>query len=60
MIRTVLGDISKETLGVTMAHEHFIIDLDRIRHDGISLIETVDEVVPEIRKMMDVKTLCKL
>lgn len=53
MIRTVLGDIRRDELGITMAHEHFIIDLDRIRHDKVSLIETADEVVPEIRKMMD-------
>lgn len=40
MIRTVLNDIEKEKLGVTMCHEHFIVDLDRVRHDGISMIET--------------------
>lgn len=53
MIRTINGDISKEELGVTMCHEHFIIDLDRVRHDGESMIETVEEVVPEIEMMMD-------
>lgn len=53
MIRTVNGDISKDKLGVTMAHEHFIVDLDRVRKDGVSKIETVDEVVPEIKKMME-------
>ncbi len=53
MIRTVKGDIKKEELGVTMAHEHFIVDLDRVRKDGVSKIETVDEVVPEIKKMME-------
>ena len=53
MIRTVMGDIPKEQLGVTMAHEHFIVDLDRIRKDGVSKIETVEEVIPEIKKMMD-------
>lgn len=51
MIRTVLGDINKEELGITMAHEHFIVDLDRVRHDGVSKIETVAEVKPEIEKM---------
>ena len=35
MIRTVCSDIEKEKLGVTMCHEHFIVDLDRVRHDGI-------------------------
>ena len=53
MIRTVMGDIPKEQLGVTMAHEHFIVDLDRVRKDGVSKIETVEEVIPEIKKMMD-------
>lgn len=53
MIRTVLGDINKNELGKTMCHEHFIINLDKVRHDGISMIETVDEVCPEIEMMMD-------
>lgn len=53
MIRTVLKDINKDELGITMAHEHFIVDLDRVRKDGISKIDKVDEVVPEIRLMMD-------
>ena len=53
MIRSVCGDISKEKLGVTMCHEHFIVDLSIVRKDGESKIETVEEVVPEIKKMMD-------
>lgn len=53
MIRTVLGDIDKSELGKTLAHEHFIVDLDRVRHDGFSFIFDIDEVVPEIRKAMD-------
>lgn len=52
MIRTVTNDIEKEELGITMCHEHFIVDLDRVRHDGISKIETVEEVEPEIQQMM--------
>jgi phosphotriesterase-related protein len=55
MIRTVLGDIRKEDLGKTMCHEHFIVDLTRVRKDGVSKIETVEEVVPEIKKMMELK-----
>lgn len=51
MIRCVLKDINKNELGITMCHEHFIVDLDQVRHDGISKIETVDEVLPEIHKM---------
>lgn len=53
MIRTVLGDIKKDEFGKTMCHEHFIIDLNRVRHDGISMIETVEEVIPEIEMMME-------
>ncbi len=53
MIRTVSGDIERSGLGKTLAHEHFIVDLDRVRHDGYSFIFDVDEVVPEIRKAMD-------
>jgi len=52
MIRTVSGDIRNKELGKTLAHEHFIVDLDRIRKDGISFISDVDEVVPEIEKAM--------
>lgn len=53
MIRTVLGDIDRTKLGRTLAHEHFIIDLDRVRKDGISRIDTPEEVIPEIRLMME-------
>lgn len=52
MIRTVLGDIERSQLGRTLAHEHFIIDLDRVRKDGISRIDTVEEVCPEIEEAM--------
>ena len=50
MIRTILKDMSSEELGLTLAHEHFIVDLDRIRKDGYSFILDIDEVIPEIRK----------
>lgn len=53
MIRTVLGDIDRAKLGRTLAHEHFIIDLDRIRKDGVSRIDTPEEVIPEIRLAME-------
>lgn len=53
MIRTVLGDIDKTKLGRTLAHEHFYVDLDRVRHDGISKIDQLSEVEPEIIKAMD-------
>lgn len=53
MIRTVLRDMPKEQLGITMAHEHFIVDLARVRKDNISKIETIEEVIPEIKLMQD-------
>lgn len=53
MIRTVLKDIESSELGYTLCHEHFIIDLDRVRKDGVSKIETIEEVEPEIKLAMD-------
>ncbi len=53
MIRTVCGDIKPSEFGVTMCHEHFIVDLSIVRKDNESKIETVEEVVTEIKKMMD-------
>lgn len=53
MIRTVCGDISPNQLGVTMCHEHFIVDLSIVRKDNESKIEKVEEVIPEIKKMME-------
>ena len=53
MIRTVLGDIESKDLGYTLCHEHFIIDLDRVRKDGVSKIETIEEVEPEIKLAME-------
>ena len=49
MIRTVLGDIGRDDLGFTLAHEHLILDLNRVRNDGVSFIQDIDEVVPEIQ-----------
>ncbi len=53
MIRTVLGDIDRKQLGKTLAHEHFIVDLDRVRKDGVSFIRDTEEVIPQIRMAMD-------
>ena len=53
MIQTITGRIPKNELGVTMCHEHFIVDLTTVRKDGVSKIENVEEVVPEIKLMMD-------
>lgn len=53
MIQTVLGNIEKSQLGKTLAHEHFIIDLDWVRKDGVSYIYDVEEVIPEIKMAME-------
>ena len=37
---------------MTLAHEHLIVDLDRVRKAGVSFILDVDEVVPEVEKAM--------
>ena len=50
MIQTVLGNIDKTELGNTLAHEHFIIDLNWVRKDNVSYILDVEEVIPEILK----------
>lgn len=52
MIQTVSGRIKPSELGVTMCHEHFIVDLTAVRKDGVSKIETAEEVKPEIQLMM--------
>ena len=52
MIQTVLGNIEPSKLGKTLAHEHFILDLDWVRKDGYSYIFDVEEVIPEIKQMM--------
>ena len=57
MIRTVLGDIEPKLLGKTFAHEHFIIDLDRVRKDGVSRIDTVEEVLPEFSDSVSVTSV---
>ena len=53
MIQTVLGKIERNEFGNALAHEHLILDLDHVRHDGQSSIDTVEEVVPEILKAKD-------
>ncbi|MGC9781009.1 MAG: hypothetical protein HZR80_17325 [Candidatus Heimdallarchaeota archaeon] len=54
MINTVIGPISEEDLGVTLMHEHILVDLN-----GINLVEktyTTDEVVDFVLPyLIDVK-----
>lgn len=48
MIETVRGTISKQDLGITMSHEHLILDLRKVRNDEESYILDIDEVLNEI------------
>lgn len=50
MIHTVTGDIKKEQLGVTMAHEHFAVDLRVVRHDDYSVLEDMGQAERELLK----------
>lgn len=48
MIETVCGSISKDQLGITMSHEHLILDLRAVRSDEESYITDIYEVIAEI------------
>ena len=49
MIRTVLGDIPPEKLGVTYLHEHLIIDSDIVAKDFSHIhLPSVDDAVSEL------------
>lgn len=50
MIHTVTGDIKKEQLGLTLAHEHFAVDLREVRHDDYSVLEDMEQVERELLK----------
>jgi len=49
VIRTVLGDIAPENLGVTYLHEHLIIDSEIVAKDFPHIhLPSVDEAVSEL------------
>lgn len=50
MIETVRGKIDPNAMGVTMCHEHFIMDISRIRKDNDSNFNDVDLIKREITK----------
>lgn len=52
-IRTVRGDIAPEELGITMAHEHLVIDLYRMTGSYSSIIDEVDLVIEELQQFKD-------
>jgi phosphotriesterase-related protein len=51
MIQTVNGKIDLKDLGITMCHEHFIIDLSRVRGEDDSTLQDTKLMVKEIQKL---------
>lgn len=51
MIRTVLGDIAPESLGITMCHEHLSMDLSGVRGDEDSTFRDSNLLLPELERM---------
>lgn len=49
MIQTVCGAIPKEALGVTLSHEHLLVDLRRVRHDEASVLDDLEMVSEELK-----------
>ena len=50
MIRTVLGDIAAEKLGITMCHEHLSINLSTVRSDPDSVFTDSELIRSEVNK----------
>jgi len=50
-IRTVTGDISPESFGPTMIHEHLVLDLSRIRRDDDPILSDSEEMDRELEGM---------
>jgi phosphotriesterase-related protein len=53
MIQTVCGNIPKEKLGVTMSHEHLLLDLRAVRHDNASVLNDLQMISGELNKAAD-------
>lgn len=51
MIQTVNGWIKAEELGITMCHEHLVLDLSRVRGDDDSVFCDTDLIVREVDRM---------
>ena len=49
MIQTVRGIITKEELGITLSHEHLLLDLRPVRHDEVSDINDLELVSGELK-----------
>ncbi|PKM49296.1 MAG: phosphotriesterase-related protein [Firmicutes bacterium HGW-Firmicutes-7] len=50
MIQTVTGNIDKDQLGYTLAHEHLILDLSHIRNDTDSILDDIELIVSELEQ----------
>lgn len=53
MIRTVLGDIKESDLGITLCHEHIMMDLSSVRKETDSILNEVDDMKQELRYAID-------
>lgn len=53
MIQTVCGAIPKESLGVTLSHEHLLADLRRVRHDEASVLNDLNMISGELKHAAD-------
>lgn len=51
MIQTVNGPIKAEKLGITMCHEHLVLDLSRVRGDNDSTFNDMDLIARELERM---------
>ncbi len=62
MIYTVLGPINPEEIGITMSHEHLLLDLSRVRKNTDSTFDDFELIVREVNKAIDlgVKTMVEV
>ncbi|MDF2613463.1 MAG: phosphotriesterase-related protein [Clostridia bacterium] len=51
MIQTVNGKIDAKDLGITMCHEHFIIDLSKVRGEDDSTLQDTKLMLKEVEKL---------
>lgn len=53
-IKTVLGEINSDDLGITLGHEHLAIDLSRVRGNSDSTYGYDNLIIEEVNKSKDV------
>lgn len=61
-IQTVRDNINKDEIGITLSHEHLVIDLERVRKNKDSTFGYSDLIIKEIEKAknLGVKTFVEL